>query len=207
MLPSSYGKTFPLSHLHLQGGSVCCGTCRALVPAEKACPLGSGFRSSVNRNQILVCKPKSHSALKIGKSARDDLAYEHKCRLWSTCRDLEVLRGDPHVNQITCLWCLPTHPSRPGIMKFFEEDGPPSFSAEDTSPTGHQDPHPCPASSTAPCKTLGLSNTSPRRLDCVPPWSKGPQPHLPTRNPWWSSSVVPCRCNTRHWAEQMGKQP
>lgn len=143
---------------------------------------GPGFRSFFNRSQTLVCKHKSHSALKTGKSAHDGLAYAHKCGLWRMCRDLAVLQGDPHVNQITRQQYLPTIPSRPGTMKSFREHGPPSFSTEDASPTSHQDPHPHPASSTAACKTKGSSNISPLALDCFPPWRKRPWHHLPARN-------------------------
>jgi len=172
----------PFQPLPFCDSVICCGTCRALVPAVKAYLQSFGFRSFFNRSHTSVCKHKSHSALKLGKSAHDDLAYEHKYRLWSTCRDLAVVRVDPHVSQTTCHWCLLALPSRPGTMTSFRDHGPPFFSTEDASPTDHQDPPPRPASSTAPCKTEGSSNISPLGLDCLPPWRKGLLHHIPARN-------------------------
>lgn len=58
------------------------------------------------------------------KAARDGLAYEHKCRFRSMCKDLVVLQEDPHINQITHQQCLPTPLSRPGTMQSTMEHAP-----------------------------------------------------------------------------------
>lgn len=59
------------------------------------------------------------------KAACDGLAYEHKCRLCRMCKDLVVLQGDPHINQITRQQCLPTPLSKPGTMQSIMERAPP----------------------------------------------------------------------------------